>query len=99
MTDGPALAVTPSAFQAAWIEDGCGAVHGGGNTVVVGHVRRLGRKERSPRMFLASELESIALPDETTQCDDTSAQSRCPRRVFEDLCLLGNGEHSQFLQL
>ncbi|KAI0270859.1 hypothetical protein BGY98DRAFT_233640 [Russula aff. rugulosa BPL654] len=49
-------------------------------------------------MFLANELESIALPT-GRHSDDTSARSRCPRRVFENLCLLGNREHSQFLQL
>jgi hypothetical protein len=30
----------PYVFQAARIEDGCGAVHGGGDTAPIGHVRR-----------------------------------------------------------
>jgi hypothetical protein len=46
-------------------------------------------------MLLANELESIALSDGTTQALGPAA-----RDAFAiDLCLLGNGERPQFLQL
>ncbi len=40
-------------------------------------------------MVLANELESMTFSDGMTQAF----------AIFEDLCLLGNGEHPQFLQL
>ena len=53
--------------------------------------------EEDRRLLHANELESITLPDGTTQTlgpatSDTFA-------IFEDLCLLGNGERPQFLEL
>jgi Guanine nucleotide exchange factor in Golgi transport N-terminal len=48
-------------------------------------------------MLLANELESITLPDGTTQAFGSAARDAFA--LFEDLCLLGNGERPQFLQL
>lgn len=53
--------------------------------------------EEDRRMLLANELESITLPDGTTQVLGPAARDAFA--VFEDLCLLGNGEPPQFLQL
>jgi Guanine nucleotide exchange factor in Golgi transport N-terminal len=48
-------------------------------------------------MLLVNELESITLPDGTTQALGPAARDAFA--IFEDLCLLGDGEHPQFLQL
>jgi hypothetical protein len=48
-------------------------------------------------MLLANELQSITLPDGTTQA--LGSAERDAFAIFEDLCLLGNGERPQFLQL
>ncbi|KAI0300723.1 hypothetical protein B0F90DRAFT_1722805 [Multifurca ochricompacta] len=53
--------------------------------------------EEDRRLLLASELESITLPDGTTQTLGPAARDTFV--IFEDLCLLGNGERPQFLQL
>ena len=53
--------------------------------------------EEDRRMLLANELESITLPNGTTQALGPAARDAFA--IFEDLCLLGNGEHPQFLQL
>jgi hypothetical protein len=53
--------------------------------------------EEDRRALLANELESITLPDGTTPALGPAA--RDPFAIFEDLCLLGNGERPQFLQL
>ena len=53
--------------------------------------------EEDRRMLLANELESITLPDGTTQ--PLGPAARDAFAIFEDLCLLGNGEPPQFLQL
>jgi Guanine nucleotide exchange factor in Golgi transport N-terminal len=53
--------------------------------------------EEDRHMLLANELESRTLPDGTTQA--LSPTARVAFAIFEDLCLLGNGEHPQFLQL
>jgi hypothetical protein len=53
--------------------------------------------EEDRRMLLANELESITLPDGTTQALGPAARDTFA--IFEDLCLLGNGERPQFLQL
>jgi hypothetical protein len=53
--------------------------------------------EEDRRMLLANELESITLPDGTTQALGPAARDAFA--IFEDLCLLGNGELPQFLQL
>ena len=53
--------------------------------------------EEDRRMLLANELESITLPDGTKQALGPAARDAFA--VFEDLCLLGNGERPQFLQL
>lgn len=53
--------------------------------------------EEDRRMLLANELESITLPDGTTQTLGPAARDAFA--IFEDLCLLGNGEDPQFLQL
>jgi hypothetical protein len=53
--------------------------------------------EEDRRMLLANELESITLPDGTTQALGPAARDAFA--IFEDLCLLGNGERPQFLQL
>ena len=53
--------------------------------------------EEDRRMLLANELESITFPDGTTQTLGPAARDAFA--VFEDLCLLGNGERPQFLQL
>ena len=53
--------------------------------------------EEDRRLLLASELESITLPDGTTQSLGPAARDAFA--IFEDLCLLGNGERPQFLQL
>ena len=47
-------------------------------------------------MLLADELESITPPDETTPA--LGPAGRDVFAIFEDLCLLGNGERPQFLQ-
>ena len=52
--------------------------------------------EEDHRMLLANELESITLPNGTTQA--LAPAVRDAFAIFEDLCLLGNGEHPQFLQ-
>jgi Guanine nucleotide exchange factor in Golgi transport N-terminal len=49
-------------------------------------------------MLLANELKSITPPDRTTQVLDPGAAHNVVV-IFEDLCLLGNGECPQFLQL
>jgi hypothetical protein len=48
-------------------------------------------------MLLAIELESTTLPDGTTQALGPATPDAFA--IFEDLCLLGNGERPQFLQL
>jgi len=53
--------------------------------------------EEDRRLLLASELESITLPDGTTQSLGPAARDTFA--IFEDLCLLGNGERPQFLEL
>jgi hypothetical protein len=53
--------------------------------------------EEDRRMLLANELESITLPDGATQALGPAARDAFA--IFEDLCLLGNGERPQFLQL
>ena len=53
--------------------------------------------EEGRRMLLANELESITLPNGTTQALGPAARDAFA--IFEDLCLLGNGERPQFLQL
>ncbi|KAI9452204.1 hypothetical protein F5148DRAFT_1237059 [Russula earlei] len=53
--------------------------------------------EEDRRLLLANELESITLPDGTTQALGHAARDAFA--IFEDLCLLGNGERPQFLQL
>ena len=53
--------------------------------------------EEDRRMLLASELELITLPDGTTRSLGPAARDAFA--IFEDLCLLGNGERLQFLQL
>src|SRR5579863_2126839 len=53
--------------------------------------------EEDRRPLLASELESITLPDGTTRSLGPAARDAFA--VFEDLCLLGNGEHPHFLEL
>ncbi|KAI0268964.1 hypothetical protein BGY98DRAFT_1101372 [Russula aff. rugulosa BPL654] len=68
----------------------------GGNTALVGHIRRLGRRGRC-RMLLADELESIALPNGTTQVLGPADRDTFP--IFEELYLFDNGEHPQFTQL
>ena len=45
----------------------------------------------------ANELESITLPDRTTQALDPAVRDAFA--VFEDICLLDNGESPQFLHL
>ena len=52
--------------------------------------------EEDHRMLLANELESITLPNGTTQALAPAVHDAFA--IFEDLCLLGNGEHPQFLQ-
>jgi hypothetical protein len=47
-------------------------------------------------MLLANELEFITLPDGTTQVLGPADLDAIP--IFEDLCLLDNGEHPQFPQ-
>lgn len=53
--------------------------------------------EEDHRMLLASELEYITLPDGTTRLLGPAV--RDVFAIFEGLCLLGNGERPQFLQL
>jgi Guanine nucleotide exchange factor in Golgi transport N-terminal/Dimerisation and cyclophilin-binding domain of Mon2 len=53
--------------------------------------------EEDRRMLLASELEPITLPDGTTRSLGPAARDTFA--IFEDLCLLGNGESPQFLEL
>ena len=53
--------------------------------------------EEDRRMLLANELELITLPDGTTQALGPAARDAFA--IFEDLCLLGNDERPQFLQL
>ena len=53
--------------------------------------------EEDRRMLLASELESIALPGGTTLSLGPAAHNVFA--IFEDLCLLGNRERPQSLQL
>ena len=50
-------------------------------------------------MLLANELESITLPDGTTEALGPAMPVRDAFAIFKDLCLLGNGERPQFLQL
>lgn len=53
--------------------------------------------EEDRRMLFVNELESITLPDETTQalrpatCDAFA--------IFKDFCLLGNDKRPQYLRL
>jgi hypothetical protein len=49
-------------------------------------------------VLLGNELKSITHPDRTTQMLDPGA-ARDVVVIFKDLCLLGNREHPQFLQL
>ncbi len=53
--------------------------------------------EEDRRMLLANELESITLSDGTTRALGPAARDAFA--VFEDLCLLCNGERPQFLEL
>ncbi|KAH9169937.1 hypothetical protein EDB89DRAFT_1853941 [Lactarius sanguifluus] len=53
--------------------------------------------EEDRRLLHANELEPITLPDGTTQ--PLGLAARDAFAIFEDLCLLGNGERPQFLQL
>jgi Guanine nucleotide exchange factor in Golgi transport N-terminal len=53
--------------------------------------------EEDRRILLASELEPITLPDGTTRSLGPAARDAFA--IFEDLCLLGNDERPQFLQL
>ncbi|KAI9435094.1 hypothetical protein H4582DRAFT_1817945 [Lactarius indigo] len=53
--------------------------------------------EEDRRLLHANELEPITLPDGTTQTLGLAARDAFA--IFEDLCLLGNGERPQFLQL
>ena len=53
--------------------------------------------EEDCRLLLASEPESITLPDGTTQSLGPAACKTFS--IFEDLCLLGNGERPKFRQL
>jgi hypothetical protein len=48
-------------------------------------------------MLPADEPESVTLPDGTTQVLDPA--DRNAFSIFEDICLLDNGEHPQFPQL
>ncbi|KAI0264313.1 guanine nucleotide exchange factor in Golgi transport N-terminal-domain-containing protein [Russula aff. rugulosa BPL654] len=48
-------------------------------------------------MLLVNELESRTLRDGMTQALGPAARDAFA--IFEDLCLLGDGEHPQFLQL
>jgi len=48
-------------------------------------------------LLLASKLVSITHPDGTTQSLGPAARDSLS--IFGDLCLLGNGERPQFLQL
>ena len=57
--------------------------------MLVGHVRRLCRRGRC-RTLLADVLESVTRPDGTTQVLDPA--DRNAFSIFEDLCLLDNGE-------
>jgi Guanine nucleotide exchange factor in Golgi transport N-terminal len=51
-------------------------------------------------MLLANELISITLPDGTTVTIQVLGPANHDAfSIFESLCLLGNGEHPQFLQL
>jgi len=50
--------------------------------------------EEDHRMLLANELESISLPDRTTQALGPAARDAFA--IFKDLCLLCNGERPQF---
>ena len=51
-------------------------------------------------MLLANELKSITLPDGTTVTIQVLGPADHDAfSIFESLCLLGNGEHPQFLQL
>jgi len=49
-------------------------------------------------VLLTNELKSITPPDRMTQVLDPGAAHNMVV-IFEDLCLLGNGECLQFLQL
>jgi hypothetical protein len=53
--------------------------------------------EEDRRLLHANELEPITLPDGTIQT--LGPATRDAFAIFEDLCLLGNGEQPQFLQL
>ena len=53
--------------------------------------------EEDRRLLLANELESVTLPDGNTQTLGPAARDIFA--ILEDLCLLGNGERPQFLQL
>ena len=53
--------------------------------------------EDDRRLLHANELEQVTLPDGTTQMLGPAARDAFA--IFEDLCLLGNGERPQFLQL
>ena len=50
--------------------------------------------EEDRRMLLANELESISLPDRTTQALGPAVRDAFA--IFKDLCLLCNGERPQF---
>ena len=53
--------------------------------------------EEDRRLLLTCELESITLPDGTTPSLGPAARNTFA--IFEGLCLLGNRERSQFLEL
>lgn len=53
--------------------------------------------EKDRRLLHANELESITFPDGTTQTPGLVARDAFA--IFEYLCLLGNGERPQLLQL
>jgi len=52
--------------------------------------------EEDRRLLLTSELESITLPDGTTQSLGPAARDTFS--IFEDVCLFGNCERPQFLR-
>jgi hypothetical protein len=53
--------------------------------------------EEDRRMLLTNELQSITLPVWTTQALSSAACDAFA--IFKDLCLFGNGERPQFIQL
>ncbi|KAI0270116.1 hypothetical protein BGY98DRAFT_1190133 [Russula aff. rugulosa BPL654] len=90
------IADFPTIHSGLLAKDGRGVVQGSGNTALVGHVCRLGRRGGC-HMLLADEFESITLPGGTTQVlgpVDLDAFS-----IFEDLCLLDNRERLQLEDL